>query len=61
MSVSWEYKIVQPEVKGLMGLSPKQVHGSSEDLLNRMGRDGWDCYHVNTDHYPSIFYMKRPR
>ncbi|MEL6686018.1 MAG: DUF4177 domain-containing protein [Pseudomonadota bacterium] len=59
--MSWEYKIVQPEMKGLSGLSSKKIHAASEDILNKMGREGWECYHVNVDAYPSVFYLKRPR
>lgn len=59
--MSWEYKIAQPETKGFGIGSSKKLDAQAEEFLNRLGREGWECYHVNTDAYPHAFYLKRPR
>lgn len=59
--MSWEYKIEQPEMKGFAIGSGKKLNVHAEELLNKMGREGWECYHVNTDVYPNVFFLKRPR
>lgn len=60
MSERFEYKIVQAETKG-MGLmaGTKDFRVNDMELLNRLGRDGWDCYHVGSKEYPPLYYMKR--
>jgi len=60
MSDRFEYKIAQADIKG-MGLvvKPETYRAREMDLLNRLGREGWDCYHVKTDEFPALYYMKR--
>ena len=58
MSDRWEYKIVQPASKGMTG---DAIRENSETFLNNFGLQGWECYHVKTDTYPSVFYLKRRR
>ena len=53
-----EYRIVQPAQKGMSG---DAIRKNSEAFLNNFGLQGWECYHVKTDTYPSVFYMKRRR
>lgn len=60
MSDRWEYKIVQTEVKGAgLVITGNKLRAQSETMLNKLGQDGWECYHVKTDDYPSVFYLKR--
>ena len=58
MSDRWEYKIVQAESGGMTG---DAIRAKSETMLNNFGLQGWECYHVKTDTYPSVFYLKRRR
>ena len=58
MSDRWEYRIVQPGHKGMTG---DAIREHSETFLNNFGLQGWECYHVKTDTYPSVLYLKRKR
>ena len=57
MRERWEYKIVE----GGTGISGPKIRDNSGDILNRLGLEGWECYAVNAQTLPSIFYLKRPR
>ena len=57
MSEKWEYKIVE----GGQGMTGDAIRQKSEVLLNNWGLQGWECYHIKTDSYPSIFYLKREK
>lgn len=57
MSEKWEYRIVE----GGQGLTGENIRKKSETILNNFGLQGWECYHVKSDTYPSVFYMKRLR
>lgn len=59
MTKRWEYKIVEADNK--MKFTGAAIRQSSETLLNKLGADGWDCYHIKTDSFPSVFYLKRVR
>ncbi len=61
MSDQWEYKIVQPSQRKGMFVSGDDIRKHSETFLNNFGLQGWECYHVKTDTYPSVFYLKRRR
>ena len=54
----WQYKIVQP---GQKGMTEDAIREHSETFLNNFGLQGWECYHVKTDTYPSVLYLKRKR
>jgi hypothetical protein len=60
MSQRFEYKIEQASAKG-MGMMAGQAkyRDNDVDMLNRLGRDGWECYHAKTDSFPIIYYLKR--
>ena len=58
MNERWEYRIVQPAQKGMSG---DAIRKNSEAFLNNFGLQGWEYYHVKTDTYPSVFYIKRRR
>ncbi|WP_298914501.1 DUF4177 domain-containing protein [uncultured Algimonas sp.] len=57
MKQRWEYRIVE----GGKGMSGASIRDASTDILNRLGLDGWECYAVNGNTLPTIFYLKRPR
>ena len=57
MRQRWEYKIVE----GGKGMGGNKIRDNSMDILNRLGLDGWECYAVNAQVFPSVFYLKRPR
>lgn len=57
MRERWEYRIVE----GGTGMTGAKIRDNSTDILNRLGLDGWECYHVFTDSHPTLFYLKRPR
>ena len=44
---SWEYKTVRVEATG---------DDSADDQLNRLGAEGWECFHVDS----GTFYFKKP-
>ena len=56
-SKKWEYKIVQ----GGTGMNGAAIRDASMDVLNRLGMDGWECYAINGNQMPTIFYLKRER
>ena len=51
----YEYIIIE----GGKGGTGAAIRDASTDILNRHGRDGWECYHAKTDSYPTVFYLKR--
>jgi len=60
MSEQYEYKFAQADIKGMgIILKPKEFRPKEIEMLNRLGREGWDCYHVNTSDLPALYYMKR--
>jgi len=60
MSERFEYKITQASAKGMgMMAGPEKYRANDVDMLNRLGREGWDCYHVKTDSFPALYYLKR--
>ena len=61
MSERWEYNIVQPSAKGMgmFGGHSEKFAEHISSFLNDFGRNGWEAYHVNTDAYPPVFYLKR--
>ncbi len=61
MSERWEYKIVQPSVKGMgmFGAHGEKLAEHVASFLNEFGRNGWEAYHVIADSYPPVVYMKR--
>ena len=58
MKTRWEYKIVEGGDKGWRGATHRD---HSMDILNRLGLEGWECFHAKTDSFPTIFYMKREK
>ena len=56
MSEPWEYRIIEGSNKGMTGDAIRQ---GSEEILNNFGLQGWECYHVNSNAFPSLFYLKR--
>lgn len=60
MSERYEYKIAQANEKcmGMMA-GPEKYRANDVDILNRLGREDWNCYHVKTDSFPPLYYMKR--
>ena len=56
MSERWEYRIIEGSNKGMTGDAIRQ---GSETILNNFGLQGWECYHVNSNAFPSLFYLKR--
>lgn len=60
MNERFDYKIAQTNIKG-MGLvvNSKKYNDNDVDMLNRLGREGWDCYTVETGQLPVLNYMKR--
>ncbi len=60
MSESFEYKMAQAELKSLgLLLKPAEFRAKETDMLNRLGRDGWECFHVDSSELPTLYYMKR--
>lgn len=61
MSERWEYKVVSPSVKGMgmFGGHGEKFAEYVSGFLNDFGRIGWEAYHVKTDSYPPVFYLKR--
>jgi hypothetical protein len=57
MRRKWEYKIVE----GGKGMTGGTIRDASTDILNQLGQDGWECYAVNANSMPTIFYLKRER
>ena len=57
MNKRFEYKIVQ----GGNGMSGASIRAASMDILNRLGLEGWECFHAKTDAAPTVFYLKRER
>lgn len=57
MRERWEYKIVE----GGSGMTGAKIRDNSVDILNRLGLEGWECYAINNNTMPTIFYLKRPR
>ena len=57
MTKRFEYTIVE----GGKGASGAQIRTASTDILNRLGLDGWECFHAKTDTLPTVFYLKRER
>lgn len=60
MTDQYEYKIAQADYQD-MGLVTKveKLRKKDLDMLNRLGREGWDCYAVVTSVAPNLYYMKR--
>ncbi len=59
MRTRWEYKIVQPSHLNIA--TGDKIRSHSEQLLNELGLEGWECYHAKTDTMPTVFYLKRPK
>ena len=57
MRQKWEYKIVE----GGKGMTGGTIRDASEDILNRLGLEGWEAYAINVNTAPTVFYLKRPR
>ena len=57
MRRKWEYKIVE----GGKGMTGGTIRDASTDILNQLGQDGWECYAVNANSMPTVFYLKRER
>lgn len=54
----WEYKIVEGSRASWKG---DTIRRNSEAILNKLGSEGWECYAVNAQTSPSVFYLKRER
>lgn len=57
MTRRWDYKIVE----GGKGMSGGKIRDASEDILNCLGLEGWDCFAINNNTMPTVFYLKRER
>jgi hypothetical protein len=57
MRSKWEYKIVE----GGKGMTGGSIRDASTDILNRLGLEGWECYAINNNTMPTVFYLKRER
>jgi len=60
MADQYEYKMAQADSQD-MGLITKveKLRKKDLDMLNRLGREGWDCYAVDSNVLPNLYYMKR--
>ena len=57
MKKRFEYRIIT----GGSGGSGASIRSSSVDILNKLGAEGWECFHAKTDTLPTVFYLKRER